>query len=233
LTAWRGLNFSISSQLDPVLAILVPRFLEAALSPYGIEESDLFLQAIGPEVITARLESGGQSTVLIVEIRDDKSLRALISKRFGSGKPQVEVVGDAEIWSSSDEARGAASFSNGYLVMGPKSSVRKCLEARQRGGTLANSPEFEKTRGAAAFGGISHVLSLTRDTVPARDFIVFMTSQPAVSGNPTDAQELDARISHLPYAVSEMNFVEGGIERRTRSTFGLLGTLATQFNPRN
>lgn len=232
LTAWRGLNFSISSQLDPVLAILIPRFLEAALSPYGIEDSDLFLQAIGHRVVTARIENGGHSTVLIVEVRDEKTLRALVSKRLGANQPPVEVIGDAEMLSSTDEKRGAASFINGHLLMGPKESVRRCLYARQRGEALVTLKDFEKSRGTASIVGTSHVLTLTKDFVSAREFIIFIANQPVAHAGPVDAKELDARLLQLSYAVSEMNFVEGGIERRTRSTFGLLGTLATQFNPR-
>lgn len=232
LTAWRGLNFSISSQLDPVLAILIPRFLEAALSPYGIEDSDIFLQAIGPRIVTARIENGGHSTVLIVEVRDEKTLRSLVSKRLGATDPTVEVIGDAEMLSSTDEKRGAASFVSGYLLMGPRDSIRKCLYARQRGETFVGSKDIEKTRGTASLAGASHVLTVTRDNVPARDFIVFIANQPAAHGGTADAHELLTRLGQLSYTISEMNFVEGGIERRTKSTFGLLGSLATQFNPR-
>lgn len=232
LTAWRGLSFSISSQLDPLLAIIVPRFLEAALTPYGIEDSDLFLQAIGPSVVTARLENGGHSTVLVVEVRDEKTLRALVLKRLGPTPPQIEMVGDAEMLSSTDEKRGAASFVNGHLLMGPKASVRKCLDARQHGDGLSVTRTFEPALGTSSLQGTSHVLTLTNDFVPAGDFIVFVSSQPLARATPADTKLLDMKLDQLSYAISEMNFVEGGIERRTRSTFGLLGTLATQFNPK-
>lgn len=233
LTAWRALSFSISSQLDPVLAVMVAPFLKATLHPYGIEEPDSFLQSVGPEIVTARIENGDNNSVLIVEVRDEKSLRDFVTKRLGTVTPQVERVGDWEILSSTDVSRGAASFVGGYLLMGTKDSLRRCLSARQWEQTLSGSENFQTSLARASLPGPSHVLTLTRDSIPAREFIVFIARQPATHGQPINVHELDMKADQLPFAVSEMKFVESGIERRTRSTFGLLGTLATQFETKN
>jgi len=229
LAAWRGLNFSLTSQLDPVLGILISRFLQASLTPYGIEDSDLFLHAIGPEIVTARIESGGRSTVLIVEAKDEKLLRALVLKRLGAGGPKLELVGNAELMTSKENGRGAASFINGYLIMGPAESVRTCIDANQRGETLAKSLDSGTSRGTTSVAG-PHVLTMTKDTVPAREFIIFVANQPAARASAVDPKELENRLNQLSYAESEMSFVEGGIERKTKSTFGLFGALAAQFN---
>ncbi len=233
LTAWRGLNFSVSSQLDPILAVMVSPFLKAALKPYGIEDPDLFLQSIGAEVVTARLDSTGNSTVLIVEVRDEKTLREFVTKRFGTPKPQVEKIGDAEMLSSTDEARGAASFVAGYLLFGAKPSVRRCLTIREQNQTLNTSQNFQQSIGIASAVGSAHVITYTEDAAPSRAFINFIASQRAIQSGTPNQTELEKSLSRMPYAVSETQLVEGGIERKTRSSFGQLGVLATQFATKN
>jgi hypothetical protein len=233
LAAWRGLNFSISSQLDPVLSVMVSPFLKAALRPYGIEEPDAFLQAIGNEIITARLDSKGNSTLLIVEARDEKVLKDFVTKRFEKSKPQTERIGDAELLSSADEERGAASFVAGYMLFGAKASVRRCLLARQQGQTLASAQNFKQAVGIASAIGSSHTITFTGDDAPAREFITLIASQRVVQSGNMNQQELEKSLKGLPYAVSETQLVEGGIERKTRSAFGQLGVIATQFATKN
>jgi hypothetical protein len=115
--AWRGLNSAIASQVDTLGSILITRLLDASLKPYGIEEPDSFLRAIGSEIVTARLDDSGSSTVTIVEVRDEKTLRDFVTKRLGA-KPRVEVVGDVELLIANNEKRDAASFVAGRLMLG-------------------------------------------------------------------------------------------------------------------
>jgi hypothetical protein len=45
--------------------------------------------------------------------------------------------------------------------------------------------------------------------------------------------ELEGVLRRLRYTVSETQIVEGGFEKRTRSSFGQFGALASQFAPAN
>ena len=229
LMAWRGLSFSVSSQMDPVVAVMVPPFLKATLAPYGIDDPDLFLQSIGPNIVTSRTENLGNRTVLIVEVRDERALHEFVLKRLGTTKPQVEKVGDIEILWSEDQKRGAASFLSGYLLLGPRDSIRRCLDARGQKRDLSVSNSFQSSLTNVAQDAPTHVVTFTRDSAPAQKFIVFLANLRAARGQPANTQELELAIGQLPYAVSEMRFVEGGIERKTKSTFGLLGAITTQF----
>jgi hypothetical protein len=233
LSAWRGLNLSISSQLDPVLAVMVSPFLTAALRPYGIEEPTLFLQMIGPEIFTARLDDKGESTVIIVAVRDEKSLREFVLKRLATKTPQTERVGEAEILFSNDEERGAASFVAGHLLLGTKQSLRRCLEARQQGRTLAAAQDFQQTTQMSSAVGPAHAVTYTKEVAPARAFISFIASQRAARAQPANEQELERALNQLPYTVRTTQLIEGAIERKTRSSFGQLGVLAAQFTTEN
>ncbi len=229
LSAWRGLNFSISSQLDPLLSVMVSPLLKAALRPYGIEEPEAFMKAIGPEIVTARLNDSGESTVIVVEVLDEKTLRDFVFKRLGTNAPQQERIGDSELLSSKDESRGAASFVAGHLLTGNRESVRRCLTARQDGKTLAAAQDFKQALQRANAIGPAQAITLTDDFSPALNFISFISNQRGMRGQPANEQELSQALGQLTYAASETQFIEGGVERKTRSSFGQLGVLATQF----
>jgi hypothetical protein len=228
--AWRGLNDAIISQADTLGSILITRLLEASLKPYGIDEPGSFLKAIGPEIVTARLDDSGSSTVTIVEVRDEKTLRDFVAKRLGA-KSRVEVVGDAEMLVSSNEKHEAASFVQGHLILATAENLRRCLEARQMGRTLEADDEFQRTRHLISATSSANVATFTEDYSPARSFIGAIATQKGVRERPVNEQELETALRRLRYAVSETAIVDGGIEKRTRSSFGQLGTFASQFFP--
>ncbi|HKR02148.1 MAG TPA: hypothetical protein VJT09_15840 [Pyrinomonadaceae bacterium] len=228
--AWRGLNSALSSQADALGSLLIARLLDASLKPYGIEEPDSFLRALGPEIVTARLDDSGSSTVTIVEVRDEKTLRDFVAKRLGP-KPAVEVVGGVEMLVSGNERHDASSFVGGYLLLGTADRVRRCLEARGAGRTLASDEIFQRTARLVSQDSRANVITLTEDQVPARTFVTAIASQRGMRERPAVESELEGALTRLRFAVSETQVVDGGFERRTRSSFGQFGALAAQFAP--
>jgi hypothetical protein len=230
--AWRGLNAAIASQADTLGAVLLARLLDASLKPYGIEEPDNFLRAIGPQIVTARLDDSGSSTVTIVEVRDEKTLTDFVNKRLGV-KPSVENVGEAKLLVSNNEKHDAASFIDGRLMLGTADNVRRCLEARRSNLTLAADKIFQRTALLVSADSSMNVVTYTEDYAPARSFISAMTRQRGLRERPVNETELESALKGLRYAASETQIVEGGFEKRTRSSFGQFGSLASQFAPSN
>lgn len=228
--AWHGLGAAITSQADTLGAVLITRLLAASLKPYGIEEPDQFLRAIGPEIMTARLDDSGSSTVTVVQVRDEKTLRDFISKRLGA-KPSVETIGGAELLVSNNEKHDAASFVGGRLLMGTAENLRRCLEARSAKQTLADDSEFKQTARLVNATGPANVMTFTEDYAPARTFITALAAQRGVRERPPDEAALEEALRHLRYAASETQATDGGFERRTHSSFGQFGSLASQFAP--
>lgn len=226
--AWRGLNTAIASQVDTLGSILITRLLDASLKPYGIEEPDDFLRAIGSEIVTARLDDSGSSTVTIVEVRDEKTLRDFVAKRLGA-KPRVEVIGDVELLVSNNEKHDAASFIGGHLILGSAENLRRCLEARRLGQTLAADNDFQRTARLVSAINPANVATFTEDYSPARSFIRAMANQKGMRERPLNETELEGTLKRLRYAVSETLIADGGFEKRTRSSFGQFGALAAQF----
>ncbi len=228
--AWRGLKSAIYSQLDVATAFFISskKLLDAALAPYGIEEPEIFLQSVGPEIATARLDSTGEGTVTIVEVRDESTLRQFVKKRLGANV-KTDQIGDAELLISSDEERGAAAFVAGRLLLGPENNLRKCLEARAQSQTLSHSEQFMRAAQTVSQDSSTNTLTYTLDADSARDFITALASQSTLRVSPPQPEELERSMARLGYSVSGTNLVEGGFEKVTRSSFGLLGTLATQI----
>lgn len=226
--AWRSLNQAIESQFDALGSILISRLLSAWLKHYGIEEPDNFLQAIGPEFATASLDDSDSRTVTVVEVRDEKTVRNFVAKRLGA-KPRTEKVGDAEMLVSSDDKRDAASFVGQHLLLGKEESVRRCLEARMTSQTLAVSPVFQKSTQMVS-GGTALSVTLTDDRSAARTFITAMASPRGGSERSFSETKLDEALVNLRFAASETRLVDGGFERRTRSSFGQFGMLVSQFS---
>ena len=228
--AWHGLNTAITSQFDTLGAILISRLLDASLKPYGIEEPDNFLRAIGPEIVTARLTDFGSSTVTVVEVRDEKPLRDFVAKRLGA-KPRSETIGEAEMLISNNEKHDAASFVNQHLILGKADEVRRCLQARASKQTLADTDEFRRTTQLIDPSKPANVVTYTEDHAPAQTFILAIGAQHGVRERPLNETELDNALGKLRYAATETQLIDGGFERRTSSSFGMFGTLAAQFVP--
>ncbi len=227
--AWRGLNTAIISQADTLGSIIITRVLDALLQPYGIEQPDSFLSAIGSEIVTARLDDTGSSTVTIVEVRDEKTLRNFVAKRLGA-KPRVEVVGEVEMLISNNEKRDAASFVGGHLITGNAENVRHCLEALRLKQTLSANDNFRRTTRLVSVASTANATTFTEDYQPARSFMSAMANQRDMREEPINEIELESALKGLRFAVSETQIVEGGFEKRTRSSFGQFGSLASQFS---
>lgn len=230
--AWRGLSAAVSSQLPAPFAFLITNILKASLKPYGIDEPESFLRAIGPEVITARLDESAERTLIIVEARDETALREFVAKRLGTDRPLTERIGDAILLRAKDARRGAASFIAGKLMLGEIEDVRHCLGARAQNRTLASDEAFRRAaRAADAPAGQTCAVTYTNNSGPARVFIETIADGPEARRQAPNNAEFENALGHLAYALSETRVVEGGVERITRSSFGQFGTLVAQFSP--
>ncbi|HYG10735.1 MAG TPA: hypothetical protein VD835_12365, partial [Pyrinomonadaceae bacterium] len=230
--AWRGLNAAISSQLEITIAPFVGRFLDEllveSLRPFGIDAPHDFLRAAGTEIATVRLDSEGQSLVLITSARDREALQTLVRKRLGAGA-KSQRIGDMEMLFATDEERGAASFVGDYLIIGGAQEVRRCLQERAAARTLGASGAFQQATRSAPSNNASNVATYTSDYDPARRFISFISRQNGARNAPPNAPALQRSLSALPYALSETSLSEGGFEKTTRSSFGQFGALVVQL----
>lgn len=228
-TAWRGFNAAISTQLDALSAPFVGSFLQEALKPYGIEEPRDFLSAAGTEMVTARLDDGGASTVMVVGVRDREALNRQVRKHLGAGVRAV-MVGDAEMLVSRDAERGAASFVSDRLIMGDAANVRRCLEARAATRTFSVAESFKQTP-RRLFDAPPAVTTLTDDRETARAFITYIARESGARRRVANGADLESALDRRAFTASESRFTHEGFEKRTRSSFGNFGVLVARFAP--
>lgn len=228
---WRGINAIISSELDPTFAPFAGAFLGQSLEPFGIDAPREFLRTVGPEVVTARLDAEGDELAFVATVRDEKSLRSLIDKRLGAGA-RTERVGNAEMRVSSDAERGAASVFENHVILGSEGVVRRCLEARASGTTLASTDAVKRPLDFAAQSGTqSPIVSLTDDRDQARRFVSLAAPRRAATPNAPDAATLARAVAALPFSVSVTRLTTDGVERKTLSPFGQFAAIALQLSP--
>jgi hypothetical protein len=219
---WGDLNATMSAHTDLIGAVAARPMLRALVKPYGIDDADTFARAIGPRIQTVRLEQDSPA-VLITEVFDRQALRKAILQKFGQN-PKNESVGDAELILSNDN--WAAGFVDNSFLIGPTESVRQCLNARM-------STASDRLRQSQASIDVSLPLTsifFSDDRQSATSFVEAFSNQdrPAFAG---EASAIDAAAGSLPFAVSVSLLKGQAIDWTSRSSFGVLGALATELMP--
>ncbi len=161
----------------------------------------------------------------IVKVADEVQLHELIVAGLGA-RPLMKKDGDVTLFSSFKDDRSAA-FVEGYLLLGSESSIRRCLDARKAGATLANKPGFlrfveshsSKRENAVSISTESGSFGLTDSSSNS------LTS----SENPGDPTNLDSALQSGTYSESRTTLSINGFVRKSSSNYGLFGRLAAEF----
>jgi hypothetical protein len=212
--AWEALR-AVTSQLDALSAVVFGSVLKAALLPYGIEDPESFLKAVGPQIATVKLRQGADGSVLFAPILDRSALEQMVKWQISQpSRSQSKLdMQDIEI---SDKRFGVA-FIDDYFVIGPPDDVRFCLDSRERGRTIA----AENRLTTFAPDGSSSIVTYTSEKERVRSFLSAITT---FQGGSVPASLL-GEDSKLRYATTETSLADQGIERRTRSNLGQFSTL--------
>jgi hypothetical protein len=216
--AWEALR-AVTSQLDALSAVVFGSLLKASLLPYGIENPERFLNAVGPEVATSKLRKGTGGTVLFARIRDRQTLEQMFKGQAApaSGLDNPFNLRHLEV----SERKFAAAFVDEYFVIGPPDDVSICLQALNNGQTLAAEGRSD-TLTTFVPDSTSAVVTYSSDYDRVRNFFGAILAFQGRSMSPTSLAGSETKI---PYTTTETNLVDQGIERRTRSGFGQFSTL--------
>ena len=226
---WRDVNATVSSHADVVGAIAARPLLRSLFPPYGINDPDAFVSAVGTRMATIRLDDNAPS-VLVAGAFDRPSLRKLAQQRLGP-TAKTETVGQAELMLSSSD-NFAASFADDHLLTGTGDTVRRCLQAKAQTQSLASVDAYRRSERLIDSSLPIIALTFTDDRRPAISFVELF-SQSARSAFSTNASSIDQASRSLPYAVSVTMLKEDGFAWTSRSAFGVFGSLAIGFVPEN
>lgn len=212
--AWRSVLLTAQKQTDTLSGNLIAAFSGSLFEPYGVGETEIFLSAIGPQIITARFDGEGDNNVVIATVRDVPKIKKGIAKEIDFSK-SPEKLGNVDLWRSVDGEIAAAVF-EGKIILGETESVLKCLQA---GVTVHRFTEGEISKMASDSNAVAVTVATDFASAPK----LVETLAEGYSG-----------IEPLPSGVvTETRFNQKGIERRTVSDFGLIGSIIEQLGKNN
>ncbi|HSK72976.1 MAG TPA: hypothetical protein VK892_14855, partial [Pyrinomonadaceae bacterium] len=146
--AWRSLLLTAARATDSVSAKILIAFSDSVFAPYGVADSETFLNAIGSDILTARFDDEGAKSIAIVTPKDAEAVKKSLSAEINF-KKSVEKQGEAEIWKSEDESLIAA-FAGNKLILGDAGSVLQSLQAKQSGLNFTKTGHFQRLYGSDA-----------------------------------------------------------------------------------
>lgn len=205
--AWRGVMFAMSGKMDGLSAVMFNSTADNLLFPYGIEDANAFLSAVGNEIYTIRLDEEDGKTVALVKPKETEKIKQIVFRNLGSSTPAEEKIGDMTLLTNAQKNDWAAAFVGDLLLFGKAENVRLCLQAKVNKQNLSLS---NKTQNDA------FIKTWTTDNDSVRDFLQAVAKK-KISEPPNQNQAV--------FAVTETNLKPEGIERTVVSDFGLLGTL--------
>lgn len=205
LIAWRSSLLVTAKNADAISGKYLIEYSDQLLAPYGISNAEMFLGEINAEIFTIQFDAEGENSAVIVGVKDTEKIKKSIAEINFKSPP--EKRDGVEIWKS-ETGEVVAAFIDDKMILGDGESVLKCLQARQSGQNLPSVQNFEKFTQSHATA-----VSFGKDSDSAEKII-------AVLGN---AKVKSQKIS-TDY-VTQTRFTEKGIERKTVSDFGFLGTI--------
>lgn len=208
--AWRSILLTLSNKLDTLDGKIWIAASGSFFAPYGIADAETFLSAINAEIITARLDRGNNETIAIVEVKDKAKIKSSLTKEINFNT-QPEKISGATIWKSADGELTAA-FIEEKIILGNRSNVLNCLKAKEGGQNLAKTAHYQSFVQSNAV-----TTTVTKDAETAGKIV-------NVFGNVNEEK------NSVSFYTTETRFNSNGIERRTVSDFGLIGTLLEKFN---
>jgi hypothetical protein len=224
---WRDVNAVVSSHSDVVGAMATHAILRSLFKPYGVDDAEAFVHAVGTRIETVRLDDNSPA-VLIAECLDRPTLRKIAERRLGQ-KAVTETVNEFELLRSSDD-NWAVSFADNHFLSGPTESVRSCLQARSESKGLSSVENFRRSERLIDVSLPLTTATFTKDQTPAISFVeVFSEAdRPTFS---TNASVIERAKNSFPYAVSVVTLKGVGFEWTSRSTVGIGGAILTVMAP--
>lgn len=205
--AWRSLLLVTANQTDKLSGSILTEFSKDLLGNYGVSDAEIFLSAVDSPIFTVQFDAEGENSVLIADVKNAEEVKKSFSEI--DFKKASEKQENAEIWKDSD-GEILVAFVENKIVSGDKESVLKSLQAKQNGQNFSQNPLSAKLNESK-----SQTATFGKDS---GEKIVEVLGE-------KKAENLQMTTNFF----TETRFTEKGIERKTVSPFGLVGTILEQF----
>jgi hypothetical protein len=200
--------------------------LKSALLSYGIDDPETFLGAVKGELLTLRLDENAEHSILIAGVRDEATLYQLVKKKMVNRRS--DSAGHAEMFEDS-QGEFAASFIDGFIVMGAPADIRRYTEDRQANAAGLTGEELRRISFFLPSSSSANIVTYSKDSDRVRSFISTII---AIRGATTVSPErIEEALASLPYSITETSMSDTGIERITRSPLGQFSTVLPLLVP--
>ncbi len=204
--AWRSVVLTARKKIDETSGGLIAAYSGSLFEPYGIEDAELFLSAVKNELVTVELAGETEDAAVIATAADMEKVRASIAREINIGGAGEQQFGAT--FFKSEDGELAAAFVGDKILVGDAETVLKCLEAKQAGA----NPDLVRLFSTSDAAAVT-VASDAETVLKVIDLL----------GGHKD----DATVASVYRTETRFNL--NGIERRTISDFGLIGTIVANL----
>src|SRR6185436_19373196 len=85
--AWRSTVLTARNKTDETSGTLIAAFSDSVFEPYGIENPETFLAAVGPQIVTVKLVADDDDAAAIATVKDMTKLRSSIAHEISFTRP--------------------------------------------------------------------------------------------------------------------------------------------------
>ena len=211
--AWRSLLLLAQKQAGPVNGKIIGEFSNLLFEPYGIRDSELFLTSVKAPIVTANFDAEGEKPFAMVWLKDEEKVKRAIAPEL---RPTGDGMTDEGVrFGRSDADNLEAGFVGGRLVIGTIEGVGNCFTGNGR----IPSVEFEKEKLGKMTASNAAIVTTGINASSAANIAS------ALSAKKSDDAKADSNY------FTETRFAKNGIERKTVSDFGLIGSIIAQLAP--
>lgn len=204
--AWRSVLLVIQKQTDSTAGKLLAGFSSSLFEPYGIRDPELFLKSVGPTIVSAKVDESGEKPVVIAPIKKVGELQRSIATDVG------KLSNDSPLATSVQSGIGV-SYLNNRVHLGDAESVIGCITKETDSST--RSVQLKQQLGEAK----ASVVTIGTDKSAASDI-----------ASAFDIKKYENASGKSKFMI-ETRFTKNGIERKTVSDFGLIGSIIAQLAP--
>ncbi|CAN5167910.1 hypothetical protein BH20ACI2_BH20ACI2_02470 [soil metagenome] len=208
--AWRSVLLASQTLVTSVPGGMISEFANAFAEPYAIRDPELFLSGVGSSFVTGNIDPNGDKPVVIANVLIPTSVKNSIDQELKFDKALSDEFA-VEVLRTPDGDLAVAFFES-KVIAGNAEAVIACLRSRGTERTMGRSPAVVDllTNGATAA-----TLAVDREAAPAIANVLFRAEP--------------SKVAFASAYTVETRFSRTGIQRRTVSDFGLIGSIITQL----
>lgn len=199
--AWRSVLLVLQKQSDPLAGNMLGELSGSLFEPYGIRDAEMFLSSVDPNIITGKVGLEGENPFVVATMRDIPKVKRSID-------PDLKPV-NPSYWRDDENNLGAV-FHGNRIVIGSTGALAFLFD---HGGMPPPSRDLITKLGQSN----APTITAGYDNFGAGQLAEILT----------DKRADDAKAESAYF--TETRFTRTGMERRTISDFGLIGSIIAQL----